>query len=597
MEIDRPKTKSKSPVWALLGIGILSVICFIAFVGFSYIINNRQNFEKKSVQPTSRDIAADTVLEWTVQRQTNIETAFFDVDCASVDECWVVGGPFFTNGRGVILHTIDGGVNWVESSPFEGYAYTIEFKPPSTIGVAGRFGKIYISHDKGTTWQTINPQKDTGPEDTPLYKFIWNGENDAWTTARQYIYHSVDNGQNWSYYHLLRSDGTPYQTTIFGIACNDEFHCAASGTGAKGFRTVDRGSTWALSMPQNYWNHLLDTHASGQNTVYYTGGDDSNETPTFGTGGVIFKSNDSGQTWTQLTIPQSGDIPSIRCIDQEHCIALSADTGIILKTADGGSNWTTESLNFQNVMLSVEYIDINNAMAVGRGIIMRYGATSGGGVTNTPTPSLSPSPTPPNQSITSTLTATPTVTTDPLVTNPTTTPAGSITQSPTVTATPSPSFTPTRTPTQTPTPTPSFTLTPTHTPSPSPLPSYTPTPSPAPTYAPRCDSTCGVCGWRDSYNICHPSGALSGSTTQCCYKSCVNRACILISGYGVQSYCASDADCAGGIAHTSSAPVQNTLTTPRLSPGVAESAPIAGNSRWALMLLVPVAIIIGAIMF
>ncbi len=111
---------------------------------------------------------------------------------------------------------------------------------------------------------------------------------------------------------------------------------------------------------------------------------------------------------------------------------------------------------------------------------------------------------------------------------PTTPPGATVppvaTVTPTLTKTPTP--TPTTTPTITPTETPTFT------------PSPTPTGPPAPVCAP---TDCGVCGWKDAGGVCREGGVLP-SGRRCCYKTCVNNACLSVSGDG-QDRCAADTSC------------------------------------------------------
>lgn len=119
--------------------------------------------------------------------------------------------------------------------------------------------------------------------------------------------------------------------------------------------------------------------------------------------------------------------------------------------------------------------------------------------TNTPIPGATNTPIPSATSIPPTNTNTPV----PSLT-PTRTPTHTPTRTPT--NTPTNTLTPTQTPTQTPTRTPTLTptLTPTHTPTRTPSPTRTLTPaSVSNTPAPRCDTSCGACGWRGSDNICH----------------------------------------------------------------------------------------------
>lgn len=153
--------------------------------------------------------------------------------------------------------------------------------------------------------------------------------------------------------------------------------------------------------------------------------------------------------------------------------------------------------------------------------------------TSTPVPTLPPGVTP-------TLTPTTPAGITPTLT-PTTPPAATNTPVP-----PTATQTPTNTPTDSPTPTPSNTPTGTMTPSPThtPKPTNTPTIAPSPTPGPVCaPAECGVCGWKDVAGMCHDGGMLPNGT-RCCYKACVNNACIAQSGNALDS-CASDAGCAG----------------------------------------------------
>lgn len=607
MSTDLPQPLPKLTRGVLVGVFVLVLTTIALSLYIWTTLHPNTPVTDRAIPSDAKKVVANTLpAGWTVQKETGTETGFFDVACASTDECWVVGGPFFAPGLGFILHTIDGGVTWTETTPFQGYAYSIDFKPPNMLAVSGWLGKVYISNDKGATWTTHTPANEAGPEDTTIYQVSWSSQNDIWATAHYYIYHSTDNGVTWSYYHLMQSNGQPYETVPFGIGCGDDSHCYASGTGGKGFRTSDRGSTWVFSVPENYWNHTLDVAAPSLNKMYLSGGDDGNDSNTYGLGGVIFSSTNSGQTWSPLTIPQSGDIPSIRCINDTSCMAISADNSMILITSDGGITWVTEELGYQNGMLNVEYIDADHAMVVGRGIVLRYSAGSGtSSPTPTPTtipagsgtPTSSPTPTPTSTGTPpgTTSTATPTASA-----TPTTNPATSSTPTPSSTSTPPPSLTPSPTPTSTPTNTLTPSATPTATPTSTPIPTDTPVPTattpPIPTATPiqnaYCDTSCGVCGWRDTSNTCHPDGKINGSGPNCCYHACVNTSCKLISGYGGGDSCARDSECTGD--RVAALPETGRYPSATPYPRSTGGAPVSGESSWALILLVPIALILGA---
>ncbi len=144
----------------------------------------------------------------------------------------------------------------------------------------------------------------------------------------------------------------------------------------------------------------------------------------------------------------------------------------------------------------------------GAGAVYDYGTSCAASPTNPPAPTTPPGPTTPPQP------------TNPPGTTPSLTPTASMTPTKT------PTLTPTTTPTITPTETPTFT------------PSPTPTGPPAPVCAP---TDCGVCGWKDAGGVCREGGVLP-SGRRCCYKTCVNNACLSVSGDG-QDRCAADTSC------------------------------------------------------
>lgn len=222
----------------------------------------------------------------------------------------------------------------------------------------------------------------------------------------------------------------------------------------------------------------------------------------------------------------------------------------------------------------------------------------------TPTASATPFATATGVPPTSTATPNPTNTTAPTA-SPTSSPTVTPTASPTPTRTPTATPTQTRTPTPTRTATPTSTATPTLTRTPTPIatimagstlvpgqptntlapgqPTYTPAPGqPSAVSGARCDQSCGICGWKDAQGTCHTSGVPTGGTQACCYQACVSGACTVIAGFGANS-CTSDSFCA----NTSSSVASTTAPTP--------TPPISGDTKWLLLLLVPVALIIGAL--
>ncbi len=576
--------------------------------GIWYITRSKVIAPPSTRIPSDARLIASATLPagWTVLREASTDTAFYEADCASATECYVAGGPsnMEVPGEGFVLRTQDAGSTWNQILTSTGYVFSVEFKAPSHIGAAARYGQIHVSHDNGATWQMVNPVSGwpgNPLEDKPFYKFHWNGDSDAYVTGRKHIYRTRDNGATWSYFFITD------ETVPFGLDCANDTTCLASGTGGKAYRTTDRGTTWILAKPTNYWNHTLDVAFPTLSKVYLSGGDDTNATSTYGTGGVLFTSADAGQSWTQLTIPQSGDVTAVRCVDSDTCAILSADNGMIHQTSDGGATWTTTDLGYVNRLLDMEYLDDDHLLVVGKGVILGYGmASGGGGATATPTPSPTVDPNAP--------TPTTTPTTDPMAPTPTITPTsipGQATATPTPTGQTNTTLTPSTSRTPSPTPLPTTTSTPSDTPTATPIPTATPTITPTPILASFCDTTCGQCGWRDTGGICHPDGKIDGSGDACCYRTCVGRRCTLVSGYGTEGNCIQDAQCQEDrIASVPTATPKTVLTSlpqtgqgssPTRPAGVTSvtpgggGAPVAGDTKWLLWLIAPVVIILGAV--
>ncbi len=134
-------------------------------------------------------------------------------------------------------------------------------------------------------------------------------------------------------------------------------------------------------------------------------------------------------------------------------------------------------------------------------------------------------------------------------------------------------------------------------------PTYTPPPAqdtvgpskPAPSPGPKCDSTCGVCGWRDAQGACQNSTPQGNATQLCCYRTCIDHSCVPVHGYGTNS-CSSDAQCVTQTAYTAtSTPMPGDLTDSGQNSSPSTTLPTAGTVPWITVIMVPVALILAAL--
>ncbi len=99
-----------------------------------------------------------------------------------------------------------------------------------------------------------------------------------------------------------------------------------------------------------------------------------------GNNGVILKSNDNGNTWTNQNSSVNNALRAIYFTDANTGYVAGA-SGIILKTTNGGINWTQQSSGTTFLLRSIYFTDANTGYIVGSGgTILK--TTNGGGTWN-----------------------------------------------------------------------------------------------------------------------------------------------------------------------------------------------------------------------
>ena len=133
---------------------------------------------------------ADGGLTWTVQHQDpELESPLFDL--------------WFTDGRrglvigayGLCLETIDGGQTWRSRQLGEGdpHYYSLSEGPRGDLYVAGEFGTLLRSDDRGRTWQTL-----PSPYQGSFFKILALTDGSVLVCGlRGHLYRSEDRGESW----------------------------------------------------------------------------------------------------------------------------------------------------------------------------------------------------------------------------------------------------------------------------------------------------------------------------------------------------------------------------------------------------------------
>jgi photosystem II stability/assembly factor-like uncharacterized protein len=254
---------------------------------------------------------------------------------------------------GGVFRSRDGGITWTDQSnglPFEivqavGISQGLQ---PVLYAFLSYSGRVYQSLDQAETWELIS---ETG-SDSHFTEFA------ASTANPDHIYviykgksltASRDAGYLWEYL----SEGIP--TDLFGtwILCletdpkNPDVLYAGvgnlTGSGRGVYKSVDQGENWTPSNQEMGGVKIttIRVHPADANIVYAGGNN-----------GQLFKSEDAGQTWQDL----SENLQSVLTFgtnevyriylapDQpEHIYLLLGQQGLVL-SKDGGTKWRTFNL-------------------------------------------------------------------------------------------------------------------------------------------------------------------------------------------------------------------------------------------------------------
>jgi hypothetical protein len=222
-------------------------------------------------------------------------------------------------------------------------------------------GAVYRSEDGGQNWTNLNvamkPFVSTGFFEDP--KSLASTPNAGrppaqhWTRVTQILFDVKDSALVWAGVEidgswLSRDGGRTFTRHAAGLKSDDVHGYAVLGNGARtvfattnaGLHTsADDGETWAFQQINSEWQYTRSiVFMSGRrNTMLLTNG---NGAP--GTNGRLFKSDNSGRSWSDVRLP--GSVESSVYFLATHpadsnLVFAAATLGQLYRSDDGGSNW------------------------------------------------------------------------------------------------------------------------------------------------------------------------------------------------------------------------------------------------------------------
>ncbi len=259
---------------------------------------------------------------------------------------------------GAILKTTDGAETWTSGSLGQWTEFfSVCFTSEDTGFIAGRSGKIYKTNNGGKSWHLCP----TGTEEI-LYSLCFTDSQTGYATGEWSILKTIDGGLTWSDKNSESRFSDNYK--VFFINHDTGFIAKTNGSM---LRTFDEGETWTFQnlcqgglFSVNFFDPLRGFAVGNYGIIQSTTdcGESWNCSSSFYDGDLLdacflnpdtgyiasyhdlFRTNDGGQSWTQLYIGDPYDYLS-------GLVFINADTGFfpegydrIIKTMDGGQSWS-----------------------------------------------------------------------------------------------------------------------------------------------------------------------------------------------------------------------------------------------------------------
>lgn len=258
------------------------------------------------------------------------------------------GDPnYYGNGSGIYKST-NGGVTWSLSNNGIGNSMAMEMimcpTDHNTIIAAATDG-IWKTTDAGATWtQKLSdfPMKDIEYKPNSNHIVYSVGENKFWK--------SIDNGETWieiATINPANGGGGKISTTVANENVVYVGFVGSNTTTAGGiiYKSNDSGDTFTVQKPDNTPN-LNGYAANDPGQGFYNWdifADRDNENILYAVGHVVWKSTDAGEIWLQLTdwpVKCHTDMHQILSSPYNHSKIFNMNDGGIFTSTDGGNEWT-----------------------------------------------------------------------------------------------------------------------------------------------------------------------------------------------------------------------------------------------------------------
>ncbi len=175
-----------------------------------------------------------------------VDNVFFKIKFLNSLEGWIAG--YY-----VVLHTTDGGRNWVVRNNLKGYFVDIDFFDDKTGLLIERHGNIYRTTDGGENWQIVNEQP------LPRLTSLSIVDNDAWIGGDKGLAHTTDRGITIQWYDFPNNSlarDIQFVDIDTGFIANDWGQFLRTSDGGMNWAKIPRGTGMELGPIQSFY--MLD---------------------------------------------------------------------------------------------------------------------------------------------------------------------------------------------------------------------------------------------------------------------------------------------------------------------------------------------------
>jgi len=263
--------------------------------------------------------------------------------------------------NGACAASIDGGVTWEIRSGYPDCPVTFgsDFADENTGLVAGlrisdSSDGIYRTTDGGRTWTHVL--------DALINDVVFVNDSIALATGvvPGRIYRSTDGGQSWMPVGAELPDNGPLSDLAVVPGTSTVLGCSHEGDA---WISTDLGDSWTQTLEGiGDLPFVWEINVASNGNALLTG-----------VHGLMFASDDAGQSWRPASNGVAIDIRDIEAIDNDSLIAVSENTYVVM-TDDKGGSWRTlkpeghgQVFGADESLRAVEVVDASTIFAAGPG--------------------------------------------------------------------------------------------------------------------------------------------------------------------------------------------------------------------------------------